>query len=157
MTNSIALCGLDCAECGMKDQCSGCAPTGGRPFGGTCMLAACCQGKGQERCAPCGSFEACGLKAQLIAEFNALGIADMPEVTDLAALAGSFINLEYGFPGGQKAKLWDDSRVYLGWQLPKQGSERCYGLAADERYLMVSEYGEDGKDPELVVFKRRDR
>jgi hypothetical protein len=32
---------------------------------------------------------------------------------------------------------------------------RCYGLTADENYLLVCEYGENGKDPEIVVFRRR--
>ena len=78
----------------------------------------------------------------------------MGPVTSLEALAGSYINLEYTLSGGQKVKLWDGDRVYLGYQLHKSGSERCYGLTADETYLMVAEYGEGGSEAELVVFKR---
>ena len=48
-------CGLDCEECGFK-ECPGCTETGGRPFGGTCMLAVCCDEKGCENCGR--SFEA---------------------------------------------------------------------------------------------------
>ena len=149
-----AICGLDCAQCPGRDSCGGCGETGGRPFGGDCILAVCC---GKEGCANCGhSFEApCALKEELIREFNALGIPDMPEVTGLNALLGSYINLEYTLPGGQKVKFWEDNRVYLGNQLEKKGSHRCYGLTADENYLLVCEYGENGSDPELVVFKRR--
>lgn len=33
-------------------------------------------------------------------------------------------------------------------------SDRCYGIAADEKYLMVSEYGAYGSDAEVIVFKR---
>ena len=44
--------------------------------------------------------------------------------------------------------------IYLGSQLHKRGSDRCYGIAADETYLAVSEYGENGADAQLVVFKR---
>ena len=28
------------------------------------------------------------------------------------------------------------------------------GIAADEKYLMVSEYGENGSDAEIVIFQR---
>lgn len=148
------LCGIDCAQCELSASCPGCAQTGGRPFGGDCMLAACSKRKGQQGCGPC-SGKSCQLKEQLIAEFNALGIADMEEVRDLNALAGSYINLEYTLPSGQTFKLWDDARIYFGNQLCKKGSGRCYGLTADERYLLVCEYGPDGSDPEIVVFKRR--
>ena len=93
-------------------------------------------------------------KKALMEAFNGLGIPDMEEVTDLNALRGSFINLEYALPGGQKVKLWDDDKIYLGNQLHKKGGDRCYGIAADETYLMVSEYGAGGSDAEIVVFKR---
>lgn len=142
------VCGLDCAQCPGRSGCPGCGE-----LEKGCIIARCAQ-KGA--CGSCRPFEEpCGLKAQLIREFNALGIEDMEEVTDLNALLGSYINLEYTLPGGQKVKLWDDSRVYLGNQLCKRDSERCYGLTADENYLMVAEYGENGRDPEIVVFKRR--
>lgn len=95
------------------------------------------------------------VKKELIAEFNALNIADMKEVTDLNVLDGSFINLEYMLPGGQKVRLWDDHKKYLGSQLCRAGSERCYGLTADENYLLVCEYGNNGADAEIVVFQRR--
>ena len=116
-------CGLDCSECGCK-ECGGCTETGGRPFGGTCMIALCCDEKGCENCGR--SFEApCRLKEELIAEFNALGIEDMEEITDLYALNGAFVNLAYTLPGGQEIRFWDDARVYLGNQVHKKGSDRC--------------------------------
>lgn len=149
------LCGLDCDECGFKDSCAGCAATDGKPFGGSCMIAVCCDNKG---CGNCGnSFEGpCKLKEQLIAEFNALGIEDMEQVTSLNALRGSFVNLEYTLPGGQNIKFWDDDRIYLGNQICKKNSDRCYGLTADEAYLLVCEYGSGGSDAEIVVYKRRE-
>ena len=51
-------------------------------------------------------------------------------------------------------KFWDDNKIYLGNQLPKKGSDRCYGIAADEKYLMVCEYGCGGEAPEIVVLRR---
>ena len=148
------ICGLDCNECEFKDNCGGCATTNGRPFGGSCMIAECCKSKG---CNNCGkSFESpCRLKEQLIAEFNALGIEDMEKVTNLNSLKGSFVNLEYKLPSGQVIKFWDDNRLYLGNQICKKNSDRCYGLTADENYLLVCEYGENGTNPEIVVFKKR--
>lgn len=94
-------------------------------------------------------------KKKLIEEFNALGIEDMDEVTDLNEFPGFFINCEYTLPSGQVVKLWDDNRIYLGNELCKKGSDRCYGIAADENYLMVCEYGNEGADAEIVIFKRR--
>ena len=154
MTN---YCGLDCRECPAVETCPGCTATGGKPFGGTCVLGACCQKQGCDAPGTCFSGR-CALKEELIAEFNALGIPDMDPVTDLNALPGSYINLEYTLPGGQKVKFWDDSRVYLGNQLCKHdGSGRCYGLTADEGHLLVCEYGDGGSDPEIVVYQRREK
>ena len=95
------------------------------------------------------------LKKQLINEFNSLDIPDMKEVTDLYTLKGSFINLEYTLPGGQKIKLWDDKKIYLGAELCKETGDRCYGLVADDNYLLVCEYGENGKNPEIILLKKR--
>lgn len=94
------------------------------------------------------------LKEKLVKEFNQLGIDDMATVTDLNELKGDFINLQYQLPSGQIAKLWDDNKTYYGNQICKSNSTRCYGLVADESYLLVCEYGDGGSDAEIVVFKR---
>ena len=65
----------------------------------------------------------------------------MEQVTDLNALHSAFVNLEYTLPGGQAVKFWDDDKIILGNQLHKRDSDRCYGIAADEKYLLVCEYG----------------
>ncbi len=147
------ICGLDCTGCPMKDNCGGCRETNGRPFGGSCMLALCCESKGCENCGKAFD-ESCKLMKQLIAEFNSLGIEDMEEVTKLNALMGAFVNLEYTLPGGQAIKFWEDNRIYLGNQICKKNSDRCYGLTSDEHYLLVCEYGEGGSDAEIIVFKK---
>ena len=118
------------------------------------MIAECCHNQG---CGNCGkAFEApCKLKEQLIAEFNALGLEDMEEVTSLHALKGSFANLEYILPNGQAMKFWDDNRIYIGHHLRKKDSDRFYGLLADENYLMVCESGSDGSDADIIVYKKR--
>lgn len=149
-----SICGVDCSQCQLKDTCGGCVETNGRPFGGECMIAVCCQNKGYEHCGKCSAVP-CLLKKQLIDEFNALGIEDMAEVTDLNALKGSFINLEYTLSSGQIIKFWYDNKIYLGNQICKKGSDRCYGLTADENFLLVCEYGEGGSDAEIIIYKRR--
>ncbi|MDE6107790.1 MAG: hypothetical protein K2F83_03835 [Oscillospiraceae bacterium] len=78
----------------------------------------------------------------------------MTEVKALNMLKGSFINLEYTLPGGQKVKIWNDDKIYVGNQIHKKGSDRCYGIIADEEYLMVAEYGDYGSDARIVVLKR---
>ena len=79
----------------------------------------------------------------------------MPKITELCQLCGSFVNLEYTLPNGEKVKLFDDTKVYLGYQVEKAESDRCYGLVADNRNLLVCEYGSNGADAEIVVYKRR--
>ena len=79
----------------------------------------------------------------------------MAEVTDLNALLGSFVNLEYPLPNGQSVRLLEDEMMYLGNQIEKKGSSRCYGIVAVEDYLLVSEYGEGGSDPEIILYKKR--
>lgn len=93
-------------------------------------------------------------KEALIRAFNELKIPDMETVSQLYELKGSFVNLEYTLPSGQKVKLWDDGKIYYGAELCKKGSDRCYGLTAGDGYLLVCEYGDKGSDAEIVVFKR---
>lgn len=140
-----SICGIDCTKCELSGTCKGCAGTGGRSFGAECLVAQCCK-KGKTALSE--------LKEKLIAAFNALHIPDMEEVTELNALKGSFANIEYALPNSQIVKFWDDNRIYLGNQLQKKDSDRCYGIIADEKYLMVSEYSGFGTDAEIIVFKR---
>lgn len=140
------ICGMDCSGCSFQDSCKGCAETGGHPLGGECIAAECYKSGGQS----------CFLayKNRLIEEFQALGIPDMPAITTLCQLSGAYINMEYTLPNGQKIKLLDDTKIYLGYQLEKAGSDRCYGLAADDSHLLVCEYGCNGAEPEIIVYKK---
>ena len=161
---SKTLCGIDCSDCLYDGSCGGCIETGGRPLGGDCMLFRACSRKGANLC---GGNERyldiiAKLKAEVIAEFNALGISGMPEVTELFPLVGDIVNFEYILPGGAKAKFFDDTRIYLAAQLEKSGQPAddvppaCFGLVADEDYLMVCEYVEGGGVPKILAFLRRD-
>lgn len=94
------------------------------------------------------------MKQRLIQEFNALNIKDMDKITDLFQARGSYVNLKYELSSGQKVKLWDDEKIYFINQIEKKGSQRCYGLTADENYLLVCEYGENGTNAEIIIYKK---
>ena len=101
-----------------------------------------------------GQFEE--FKRQLIKEINELRIEGMPEVTRLNALVGAYVNLAYRLPSGMNAKFLDDGTTYLGTQLePEFGGDRCFGVLANMDFILVSTYGENGADPELVLYKKR--
>lgn len=95
-------------------------------------------------------------KKQLIDEFNVLlEIEGLPKVEKLNVLSGSFINLEYRLSNGNKIKFLNDKASYLGSQLELEGLDRCIGIAANMEFLLISSYEADGKNPELVVYKKR--
>lgn len=95
------------------------------------------------------------IKQQLIDEINALGIKGMPHIDNLFILQGSFINMEYQL-NGNIVKFFDDNANYWGNQVEKEGTEgRCFGIACDEHYIFVSEYGKNSTDAEIVVLKKR--
>lgn len=95
-------------------------------------------------------------KQQLMDELNALGVDGMPRVERLNVLSGSYINLEYPLPSGERVKFLDDNATYLGNQLHcLYGGNRCFGVVAGMQFLMVCTYGALGEDPELVLYKQR--
>jgi len=95
-------------------------------------------------------------KKQLIAEFNALHIEGMPQVRELNALVGGYVNLDYPLPNGRTVRLLDDGATYLGNQLESEfGGDRCFGLVANMDFLLVCTYEANGENPELVLYKKR--
>ena len=95
-------------------------------------------------------------KAQLIDEINALNIEGLPKVEKLNALVGSYVNLAYPLPSGISAKFLDDHTTYLGNQLESEfGGDRCFGVLANMDFILICTYAADGKDPELVLYKKR--
>jgi len=143
----LSICGADCCcECKKRESCGGCVNVEGHPFGGTCIAA--------ESIKRGGFDEFIRVKNTLIAEINALGIDNL-HVQDLNLLNGCFVNLEYKLPNGQKVKLLEDNNVYWGTQIEGIKNNRCYGIVADEQYLLVSEYGNKGSLPEIILYKKR--
>ncbi len=71
-------------------------------------------------------------------------------------MVGSFVNLEYGLPNGIKVKLLDDQTTYLGNQLECEfGGDRCFGVLANMDLILVCTYEAEGKNQELVFYKKR--
>ena len=93
-------------------------------------------------------------KRVLINEINALGIKHL-KLTNLDLLHGFYVNLEYPLPNGQAVKLLKDNKVYWGNQIEIPDSSRCYGVVADNEYLLVCEYGCGGADPQIILYKKR--
>ena len=146
------ICGYDCKDCDIyKKKCKGCNETKCSPFGKKCWIANYIE-IGEEK-----ALES--LKKQLIDEFNSLHIEGMPKITDLYALHGEYINLEYELPNGKKVKFLDDTDTYFGNQVEcefnDEDNKKCFGLACNMKFLLVCEYGENGSNPEIVIYKRR--
>jgi len=101
-----------------------------------------------------GKFEE--FKQKLIDEINALNIEGLPKVEKLNALVGSYVNLAYRLPNGSTVRFLDDNATYLGNQLECEfGGDRCFGVLANMDFILVCTYEENGKDPELVIYKKR--
>lgn len=142
-----SLCGTDCcSKCSRQVECGGCQNVKGHPFHGNCIAAECIEHDGQN-----GFLR---FKERLISEINELGIAGLT-VHDLNLLNGFFVNLEYPLANGNTVKLLQDNDVYLGNQIEVSGKERCYGVVADKNYILVCEYGCNGENPEIILYKKR--
>ena len=95
------------------------------------------------------------LKAQLIQEINDLHISGLPLINNLFILQGSFINQEYSI-NGNTIKILNDSASYWGNQVENPNSNgRCFGIACDEKYILICEYGKDGENAEIILLKKR--
>lgn len=101
-----------------------------------------------------GAFER--LKKQLIEEINALSVPGLPKVDKLNALVGRFVNLAYPLPSGKRVKFLDDRTTYLGSQLESEtDSSRCFGILANQEFIMVCTYEAEGTHPELLLYRKR--
>ncbi len=146
------ICGAHCEDCpSYKKTCEGCRETNGCPFGKKCWIANYIEIDGKE------SFEQ--FKNTIIEEFNTLKVEGLPEIKELYILNGSFINQEVPLPNGEKVKLLKEDESYLGNQVEcifnEEGNKKYFGLAANMNFLLVSEYSEDGENPEIIIYKKR--
>lgn len=89
---------------------------------------------------------------KIIERLHGLGIEELKSVAALNDLNGDCINLECRWPNGATGKILDDNKRYYAIQVEREGSDRCYGVAADENQIAVFTYGCGGKDAELVMW-----
>ena len=131
-----SICGADCDNCGFgkNNNCQGCLNTKGCPFGKQCFVA----------------------KYILTGGKNVPG---MPKIEELTPLNGTFVNLSYPMPNGKKIKLLEDDEVYLGSQVESEFNDgsinRVLGVLANMNFILISEYGPNGDNPEIIIYKKR--
>ena len=148
-----SICGANCNNCGYgkNNNCKGCKETNGCPFGKQCFIAKYILTGGKE------NYEL--FKKQLVDEINNLNIEGMPKIDDLNPLNGSFVNLSYPMPNGESFKLLYDDDIYLGNQVESEFNDgeiiRCFGILANMDFILISEYGVNGDNPELILYKKR--
>ncbi len=148
-----SICGANCNECGYGKSkgCKGCSNTQGCPFGKQCFVAKYILTGGKE------NYE--NFKKQLIDEVNELNIPGMPKIKELNPLNGTFVNLSYPMPNGECVRLLDDNEIYLGNQVECEFNDnsiiRCFGILANMNFVLISEYGVNGDNPELIIYKKR--
>lgn len=146
-----AKCGADCASCGYGKSrgCRGCEEMCGCPFGKSCFI---------EKYISVGGRKAYDeLVSDLTEQINALGIPGMIPIQTLVPLNGGFVNLPYVLPNGDQVKFLDDDAIYLGAQTGcefEDGVKRCFGVVTDTTFVLVSSYGDNGADPELVLYRK---
>ena len=142
-----------CDGCGYGKlkQCKGCKNTNGCPFGTQCFVAKYILTGGKE------NYEA--FKKELVNEINDLNIPGMPKISDLNPLVGSFVNISYQLPNGENVEFLNDNEIYLGNQVESEFNDgeiiRCFGILANTNFILVSEYGPNGDNPELIIYKKR--
>lgn len=147
------ICGANCRECELfkSDKCKGCKDTNGCPFGKKCWIAKYIEVGGKK------SFDI--LKNELEDEINMLGIEGMPKIDELYPLHGAFVNLEYSLPSRNKVKFLDDDMAYLGNQVECTFNDnevkKYFGVVCDMNFILISEYEDDGKNSEIICYKRR--
>lgn len=148
-----SICGANCSNCGYgkNNNCKGCKETKGCPFGKQCFIAKYILTGGKE------SYEQ--FKKQLIDEINSLDVPGMPKINELNPLNGEFVNLDYPLPNGKTIQFLDDNDIYLGTQVESEFNDgeiiRCFGILANMDFIIISEYGQNGDNPELVIYKKR--
>ena len=148
-----SICGADCDNCGFgkSSNCQGCVNTKGCPFGKQCFVAKYILTGGKE------NFEV--FKRQLVDEINELNVPGMPNIEELTPLNGTFVNLSYPMPNGKNIKLLEDDEVYLGSQVESEFNDgsinRVLGVLANMNFILISEYGPNGDNPEIIIYKKR--
>ena len=119
----MTYCGENCCkECDRLPECGGCEQCKGHPFGGSCVA---------ER-----NKDFPSLKRRLIDGINAFGIGELT-VDDLYLLPGYYVNLSYPLENGSTVQFLKYKDIYLGNQVERTDSDRCYGIVANEDFILI--------------------
>lgn len=94
------------------------------------------------------------MEKRLLEIIKKLGIPEFEKFKLLNLIDGSYLNLECKLPNGKVSKILDDDKKYYANQIDIEGTDKCYGVAADENFVAVYRYGCDGVDAELIIWKK---
>lgn len=65
----------------------------------------------------------------------------------------------YPLSNGSTVKFLNNDDIYLGNQVECEFNDgeliRYFGLVANMDFLLVSEYGANGENPEIILYKKR--
>lgn len=151
--NGSSFCGADCASCqyGRDRGCAGCRASDGCPCGTSCFIAQYIKVGGN------AAYER--FLDTLKEEIRQLGIPGLPAIAELFPMNGAFLNIAYPLPNGDAVKFLNDDGIYLAAQAESEFNDgsvvRCFGVACNADFILVSEYGPNGSDPVLVAYKKR--
>lgn len=67
--------------------------------------------------------------------------------------------IRYPLSNGSTVKFLNNDDIYLGNQVECEFNDgeliRYFGLVANMDFLLVSEYGTNGENPEIILYKKR--
>ena len=55
----------------------------------------------------------------------------------------------------QAVSRWENGETTPNTRNFKFGGDRCFGIAANMEFILISTYEKDGENPELIVYKKR--
>ena len=90
----------------------------------------------------------------LLEKIKKLGIKEFENFNSLNLMDGNYLNIECTLPNGDKTKILDNDTQYYAKQIDIEGSDKCYGVAANEKFIAVYKYGCNGENAELVLWKK---
>ncbi len=147
-----SICGANCSDCSLyNNKCKGCKETNGCSLGKKCWIAKYIEIGGIE------SFNE--FKKKLLEEIKSFNIIELTNLKELIPLKGEFVNLEYTLSNNKKINFLQDDEIYLGNQIEidfyNDNVKRYIGIVANMNFILISEYGENNDNPELLLYKKR--
>lgn len=94
------------------------------------------------------------METKILESIKSLGNKEFDSINSVNLMDGSYLNLEATLPNGTVGKILDDNKKYYANQIDIKGTDKCYGVAADENMIAVYKYGCGGANAELVLWKK---